>query len=145
MPRRAQPATVKTLKINGLDVGAHADETLLELAAENGIQIPTLCHRDGLSDVGACRMCLVEVKGWGKLVPACMTHPEEGMEIETETPKLKAYRKLIPRNALCRAQSRLCRLRRQRPLRSARSGGRRRHDPRPRSLSISRSRDRCFA
>lgn len=95
MPRRTKPATVKTLKINGLDVGAHEDETLLDLAAENGIHIPTLCHRDGLSDVGACRMCLVEVKGWGKLVPACMTHPEEGMEIETETPKLKEYRKLI--------------------------------------------------
>lgn len=90
----AQPR-IKTLKINGIDVGAREDETLLELAAEHNIHIPTLCHLKGLTDVGACRLCLVEVKGWNKLTPACLTHPQEGMEIFTDTPRLRHYRRVI--------------------------------------------------
>jgi len=49
---------VKTLVIDGVDVSARADQTVLEVARENNIFIPTLCHLDGLSDVGACRLCL---------------------------------------------------------------------------------------
>ena len=59
---------IKTLKIDGKEVGAREDETILELARENGIHIPTLCQMDGLSIVGACRLCLVEVEGWNRLV-----------------------------------------------------------------------------
>ena len=47
---------IKTLKIDGVDVGAREDETILELAQENGIFIPTLCHLEGVHDVGACRL-----------------------------------------------------------------------------------------
>jgi bidirectional [NiFe] hydrogenase diaphorase subunit len=90
-----QPTRIKTLKINGKDVGAREDETLLELAAENDIHIPTLCHLTGLRDVGACRLCLVEVKGWNKLTPACLTTPQDGMEIFTDTPRLRQYRRMI--------------------------------------------------
>ena len=54
---------VKTLQINGENVSARADQTILEVARENGIYIPTLCHLDGLTDVGACRLCLIEIKG----------------------------------------------------------------------------------
>jgi bidirectional [NiFe] hydrogenase diaphorase subunit len=72
------PAGVKTLKIDGLDVSARADETIVEAARENGIAIPTLCELEGLSPVGACRMCLVEVKGARRLQPACVTRVEEG-------------------------------------------------------------------
>ena len=65
-------ADVKTLVIDGVNVSASADQTVLEVARENNIPIPTLCHLDGLSDVGACRMCLVEVKNSPKLFPpAC--------------------------------------------------------------------------
>jgi len=54
---------VKTLKIDGKDFSARADETILDVARENGIFIPRLCELEGLSTVGACRLCLVEVKG----------------------------------------------------------------------------------
>lgn len=90
-----RPSTIKTLKINDQDVGGRGDETILDLARENGIKIPTLCQIDGLSNVGACRLCLVEVKGWTKLVPACMTYIEEGMEVFTNSPRLQAYRRTI--------------------------------------------------
>ncbi|GAB4571238.1 MAG: bidirectional hydrogenase complex protein HoxU [Anaerolineae bacterium] len=86
---------IKTLKIDGRDVGAHEDETILELAEENGIFIPTLCRIEGLSLAGACRLCLVEVKGWNKLVPACVTYADEGMEVYTNSERLQAYRRMI--------------------------------------------------
>jgi len=86
---------IKTLKINGKDVGGHEDETILELARENGIRIPSLCQIDGLSIAGACRLCLVEVKGWNRLVPSCATYIEEGMEITTDSPRLQDYRRKI--------------------------------------------------
>jgi bidirectional [NiFe] hydrogenase diaphorase subunit len=86
---------IKTLKIDGKDVGGHENETILELARENGIEIPTLCQLDGLSIVGACRLCLVEVKGWNKLVPACATYVDEGMEVTTNSPRIQAYRRQI--------------------------------------------------
>ncbi|HUV71261.1 MAG TPA: bidirectional hydrogenase complex protein HoxU [Terracidiphilus sp.] len=90
------PATdVKTLVIDGMDVSAHASQTILEVARENGIQIPTLCHLEGLSDIGACRMCLVEVKGSNKLLPACIARVEEGMEVYTATDRLKKHRHTI--------------------------------------------------
>jgi len=86
---------IKTLKINGNNIGGHENDTILELARENGIRIPTLCQIDGLSIAGACRLCLVEVKGWNKLVPSCATYIEEGMEIITDSPRLQNYRRKI--------------------------------------------------
>ena len=98
---------IKTLQIDGQDVGAREDQTILEVAQENGIYIPTLCHVDGLSEVGACRVCLVEVKGSNKLLPACVTKVQEGMEVFVNTERLKAYRRVIvemlfsERNHIC--------------------------------------------
>jgi bidirectional [NiFe] hydrogenase diaphorase subunit len=86
---------IVTLKINDQDVSGRENETILELAHENGILIPTLCHLEGLSDVGACRLCLVEIKGMSKLMPACVIRPQEGMEIYTESERLKKYRRRI--------------------------------------------------
>ena len=86
---------IKTLQIDGRDIGARADQTILEVARENGINIPTLCHLDGLSDVGACRLCLVEIKGSNKLLPACVTRVQEGMEVTAHSPRLEALRKMI--------------------------------------------------
>ncbi|HZP04940.1 MAG TPA: bidirectional hydrogenase complex protein HoxU [Terracidiphilus sp.] len=88
-------AEVKTLVIDGKDVSAHPSQTILEVARENGIRVPTLCHLDGLSDVGACRMCVVEVKGVNKLLPACVAMVEEGMEVSTSTERLKKHRRTI--------------------------------------------------
>lgn len=87
--------TVKTLAIDGEPTAAREDETILEAARQHGIVIPTLCHLDGLSEVGACRLCLVEVRGANRPVPACVTRVAEGMEVITDTPRLQTYRRMI--------------------------------------------------
>lgn len=86
---------VVTLKLNGKDVTARSGETILDVAREHGVAIPTLCHLEGLTDVGACRLCLVEVKGTNKLLPACVTQAAEGMEVTTESERLRRYRRQI--------------------------------------------------
>lgn len=86
---------IKTLKIDGRDIGAHEDETILQVARQNDIEIPTLCQLDGLTVVGACRLCLVEVVNWNKLVPACATYVEEGMEVVTQSERIQKYRRMI--------------------------------------------------
>ncbi len=90
-----KPGQVKTLKINGVDIGGRAEQTILEVAREHEIDIPTLCHLEGLSDVGACRLCLVEVKGINKLLPSCTTLVEEGMEVTTHSERLMKYRRMV--------------------------------------------------
>jgi bidirectional [NiFe] hydrogenase diaphorase subunit len=87
--------TVKTLTLNGKPVSARPEETILDLCRENGVPLPTLCHLDGLTEIGACRLCLVEVKHNTKLFPACTTFAEEGMEITTDSPRLLGYRRQI--------------------------------------------------
>ncbi len=87
--------SVVTLKIDDRDVSGRDDETILEIARENGIVIPTLCYLEGLSIAGACRLCLVEVKGSSKLLPACATRVSEGMEVSTQSERLTHYRRMI--------------------------------------------------
>ena len=93
--KRPFKTRIKTLKIDGMDVGAREDATILELAQANGIFIPTLCHLEGVHDIGACRLCLVEIKGTSKLLPACMTYAEEGMEVITDSERLLTYRRQV--------------------------------------------------
>lgn len=88
-------SAVVTLKVNDQDISGRDDETILELANENGIFIPTLCHLEGLSDIGACRLCLVEIKGMAKLMPACVIRAQEGMEVYTDSERLTKYRRMI--------------------------------------------------
>jgi len=85
--------SVRTLNIDGKEVGASALETVLEVARENGIAIPTLCYLEGLSAWGACRLCLVEVEGSPKLLPACTTSVWEGMQVRTRSERLERYRR----------------------------------------------------
>jgi bidirectional [NiFe] hydrogenase diaphorase subunit len=85
---------IKTLTIDSKPVSADEEETILQTATDAGIAIPTLCHLDGLSDVGACRLCLVEIKGVSKLLPACVTKVAEGMEIQTQSERLAKYRRM---------------------------------------------------
>ena len=98
---------IKTLQIEGRDVSATGEQTILQVALENGIQIPRLCYVEGLSQFGACRLCLVEIKGSNKLQPACVTKVEEGMEVTVHSERLADYRKLIlellfsERNHIC--------------------------------------------
>ncbi len=97
----------KTLTIDGKPVSAAENSTVLEAAQDAGINIPTLCHLDGVYDLGACRLCLVEVTGMPKLLPACTTKVREGMEVKTDSERLRKYRKmtlellLAERNHIC--------------------------------------------
>ncbi len=86
---------VKTLVIDGHEVSARRGQTILDVARENNIDIPTLCHLDGLSDVGACRMCLVEIAGSNKLLPSCVATVSEGMQVSTSSERLQKHRRTI--------------------------------------------------
>ncbi|MCX6359031.1 MAG: bidirectional hydrogenase complex protein HoxU [Armatimonadetes bacterium] len=100
---------VKTLTIDGKAISAREEQTILQAARENGITIPTLCQLNGTSNIGACRLCLVEVAGVPKLLPACVTLVGEGMQVSTDSEKIHEYRKMIvellfaERNHVCAA------------------------------------------
>ncbi len=82
------------LTIDGVKVQVEEGSTILDAARDNGIIIPTLCHLKGLNGIGACRMCLVEVKGARGMVAACVYPVAEGMEVYTDTWKvIQARRK----------------------------------------------------
>ena len=82
-----------TLKINNIPVTVPRDTTIIEAARQAGISIPTLCYLKGINEIGACRMCLVEVKGARSFAAACVQPVGEGMEVFTNTPELIKNRK----------------------------------------------------
>ena len=81
------------IKINGLDVCAPAGSTILQAAHLAGIRIPTLCYFKEINQIGACRICVVEIKGARSWAAACVHPIEEGMEVVTNTPQLLESRK----------------------------------------------------
>lgn len=85
---------MKKININNLDVSADDGMTILEAAKQIGVDIPTLCFLKGVNEIGSCRVCLVEVEGLEPLVPACNTEVEEGMIIRTNTPRVRAARRM---------------------------------------------------
>ena len=97
MPVRAPQSNVRvvTLQINDQDLSAREDETLIEVAREHRIPIPSLCYLDGLSVWGACRLCMVEVVGSPRLMAACATRVREGMQVRTDSERLCHYRRTI--------------------------------------------------
>lgn len=81
--------------MNGARVSGREGRTILEVAKENGIEIPTLCYIEGLSPMGACRLCVVEVEGSRTLVGSCHTPITEGMVVQTHSPRVVAARKML--------------------------------------------------
>lgn len=81
------------LKINNISVSVPEGTTILEAAKSIGINIPTLCYMKGINEIGACRICVVEVKGARSNVAACVYPVNEGMEVFTNTPKIRQERK----------------------------------------------------
>lgn len=81
------------LKINNIQVSVPAGSTILEAARSVGIRIPTLCFLKEINEIGACRVCVVEVKGARSLVTACVYPVSEGMEVFTNSPKVLSSRK----------------------------------------------------
>ncbi|MEI7998929.1 MAG: bidirectional hydrogenase complex protein HoxU [Candidatus Omnitrophota bacterium] len=82
------------LTINGQAVEAETGKTILEVAKANGVEILTMCHLEGIGDVGACRLCLVEIEGVNKLLPACTTKAVANQVIKTDTDRIKKYQKI---------------------------------------------------
>jgi NADH dehydrogenase/NADH:ubiquinone oxidoreductase subunit G len=83
-----------TLYINGLQVSVEQGTTILEAANFLGFPIPTLCHMEGLSPLGACRLCVVEVKSGKRtrVVASCMYPVAEGIEVSTKTDRVMNVR-----------------------------------------------------
>ncbi|MEE1011621.1 MAG: FAD-dependent oxidoreductase [Acutalibacteraceae bacterium] len=82
------------LTINGKEVVGNKGETILNIAAANGIDIPNLCYNGQLKLYGACGLCLVEAEGSPKLMRACATFAQDGMNVSSETPRVKKARKI---------------------------------------------------
>lgn len=80
--------------IDGQKIEFHDEKNILSLIRKAGIELPTFCYHSELSVYGACRMCMVEDK-WGSTITSCSTPPKDGMEIWTNTPKLKKHRRMI--------------------------------------------------
>jgi bidirectional [NiFe] hydrogenase diaphorase subunit len=107
LPAPQPNVRVVTLKIDGQDLSARADETIVEVCRENRIPIPSLCYLEGLSVWGGCRLCVVEVAGQARLLAACSTRVAEGMVVTTNSERLHRYRRTIvellfaERNHIC--------------------------------------------
>ena len=82
------------LNIDGIELSAFKGMTILQVAQENGIDIPNLCNNDKLKVYGSCGLCVVEVQNFPRLVRACATEAAEGMVIRTWTDKVKESRKM---------------------------------------------------
>lgn len=86
---------VITIDINGKQVEAKSGEMLLAACRRAGVEIPTLCHMEGMPPTGACRMCVVEVEGQRNLVPSCAYPITEGMKVKTHSPRVIRARKTV--------------------------------------------------
>ncbi|MEJ8838284.1 formate dehydrogenase subunit alpha [Ramlibacter sp. AN1133] len=86
--------TVK-FSLNGKQVEARANETVLQVADREGVEIPRLCYKPGLDTAGNCRCCMVEVKGERTLAPSCCRTPTPGMEVTTDSPRAIASQKMV--------------------------------------------------
>lgn len=83
------------IRINNKTVQAENGETILDVLNRNGVKVPTLCHMKDMAPTGSCRMCVVENENNGKLIPSCSYPAEEGMTIQTHSPRVVESRKMI--------------------------------------------------
>jgi NADP-reducing hydrogenase subunit HndD len=81
--------------LNGRKTDFEPGQTILEAAETSGVKIPTLCHLKGTTPTGACRICVVEVRGARSLLPACDTRVSEGMDVKTQSPEVIRARRMI--------------------------------------------------
>src|ERR1035437_9077330 len=96
-----------SIRIDGEYINANEGQTIMEAARANGKHIPSLCYMAGLTAAGSCRLCIVEVSGVGRLLPACTTPVQSGMSVTTNSERLTRYRRmaveflLLERNHYC--------------------------------------------
>ncbi len=92
------------LTIDDREIQAEQGKTILEVARDNGIDIPALCYNEGLEPYGACRLCLVEItrNGRSRLVTSCLYPVENGLVVKTATERVMANRKMLMELLLAR-------------------------------------------
>jgi len=88
-------APLVTFNFNGSDVTGRANETLLQVAKREGIEIPYLCYKEGMEPVGNCRVCMVEIKGEGGLAPSCCRSPVAGMTVSSDSERAVKSQKMV--------------------------------------------------
>ena len=81
--------------LNGKDVTGRANESLLQVAQREGIDIPHLCFKEGLAAVGNCRACMVEIDGERTLAPSCCRSPSAGMQVQTDSQRALKSQKMV--------------------------------------------------
>src|ERR1700748_405266 len=87
-------STLVTFSLNGLNVTAPSDRSLLQTAQDHGGEIPRLCYMEGMRADGNCRTCMVEIKGERVLAPSCCRFPKDGMEVTTNSPRALTSQKM---------------------------------------------------
>src|SRR5512136_1451618 len=96
-PKESNMADTVTIRIDGRELKTRPGGTILEAATDANIYIPNLCHNEELSPYGACRMCMVETthKKRTKLVVSCIAEVSEGIEVRTDTERVRNVRTLV--------------------------------------------------
>ncbi len=100
LPVEGETRETVRLTIDGRSIDAEKGRSLLEVAREHGIDIPSLCHHPGLEPFGACRLCVVEItkpgwEGWKRLVTSCLYPVEEDLIVYTDSPEVMENRKVV--------------------------------------------------
>ncbi|MES3022404.1 MAG: formate dehydrogenase subunit alpha [Pseudomonadota bacterium] len=90
-----EPGAALSIELNGRSVVAYANETLIETARRAGVEIPHLCYKPGMEEVGNCRACMVEIDGERVLAPSCCRHPSAGMKVLTDSARALAAQKMV--------------------------------------------------
>ncbi len=86
---------VVSFELNGREVSARTDQTIIEVARREGVEIPRLCYKEGLEAVGNCRSCMVEINGERVLAPSCCRYPSQGMKVTTDSERAVKAQKLV--------------------------------------------------
>ena len=82
-------------ELNGKTISANQDETILKAAERHGVEIPHLCYKDGMEEVGNCRSCMVEIDGERVLAPSCCRYPSEGMKVSSDNERSVNAQKMV--------------------------------------------------
>ena len=123
---------VVAFSLNGVEIAAAPDETILEAADRIGVPIPRLCYKPGMRPDGNCRACMVEIKGERVLAPACCRKPTAGMDVQSTSARavLCAIASLAPARTSAAAASRTASSKETRVISRRRAAPRRLKPPR---------------
>lgn len=84
-----------SFSVNGKEIQAYQNETIIEASKRHGIEIPHLCYKEGMRTDGNCRACVVEIEGERVLAPSCCRQPSEGMKVHTDNPRARKSQEMV--------------------------------------------------